>query len=123
MLLGFNSYGRYDALVAQIYYADIDAVYDTYERFYPLFQKAYERLGYPDAYFNDRLIEVIDHLVATPMPEGPIVLPRPNVLYEFADPDLEALSSGQKLMLRMGPNNAATIKRLLQKLRERLVQG
>ena len=119
-MLGISSFARYDALVAQIYYADIDAVYDTYERFYPLFQKAYERLGYPDAYFNDRLIEVIDHLLATPEPEGPIVLARPNVLYEFADPDLEALSSGQKLMLRMGPNNAATLKRLLEKFRSRL---
>jgi hypothetical protein len=121
-ILSFGSYTRYEALVAQIYYADIDAVYDTYRRYYPLFQKAYERLGYPNAYFNDRLIEVIDHLVATPMPEGPIVLTRPNVLYEFADPDLEALSSGQKLMLRIGPDNAATIKRLLQKFRARLVQ-
>ena len=120
IVLGISSFARYDALVAQIYYADIDAVYDTYERFYPLFQKAYERLGYPDAYFNDRLIEVIDHLLATPEPEGPIVLARPNVLYEFADPDLEALSSGQKLMLRMGPNNAATLKRLLEKFRSRL---
>ena len=123
LVLSYSSYSRYEALVAQIYYADIDAVYDTYRRYYPLFQKAYERLGYPNAYFNDRLIEVIDHLVETPMPDGPIVLTRPNVLYEFADPDLEALSSGQKLMLRMGPANAATIKRLLQKFRERLVQS
>jgi hypothetical protein len=120
VVLGINSYARYDALVAQIYYADLDAVYDTYQRFYPLFQKSYERLGYPDAYFNDRLVEVIDHLVTTPMPEGPIVLTRPNVLYEFADPDLEALSSGQKLLLRMGPDNSATLKRILGKFRSRL---
>jgi hypothetical protein len=104
VVLGINSYARYDALVAQIYYADLDAV----------------RLGYPDAYFNDRLVEVIDHLVTTPMPEGPIVLTRPNVLYEFADPDLEALSSGQKLLLRMGPDNSATLKRILGKFRSRL---
>lgn len=120
IVLGISSYARYDALVAQLYYADLDTVYDTYRRFYPLFQKSYERLGYPDAYFNDRLVEVIDHLVATPLPEGSIVLVRPNVLYEFADPDLEALSSGQKLLLRMGPNNAGTIKRMLGKFRGRL---
>ena len=120
IVLGITSYARYDALVAQIYYADLDTVYDTYRRFYPLFQKSYERLGYPDAYFNDRLVEVIDHLIAAPMPEGPIVLVRPNVLYEFADPDLEALSSGQKLLLRMGPDNAATLKRILGKFRGRL---
>ena len=120
IVLGINNYVRYEALVAQLYYADLDKVYDTYRRYYPLFQKSYERLGYPDAYFNDRLVEVIDHLIATPVPEGPIVLVRPNVLYEFADPDLEALSSGEKLLLRMGPNNAGTVKRMLGKFRSRL---
>jgi hypothetical protein len=45
------------------------------------------------------------------------------VLYEFADPDLEALSSGQKLMLRIGPNNAATLRRVLEKFRSRLVDA
>ena len=120
LVLGKTSYARYDALVAQIYYADIDTVYDTYRRFYPLFQKAYEQLGYPNAYFNDRLVEVIDHLLETPVPAAPIVLVRPNVLYEFADPGLEALSSGQKLMLRMGPDNSAQLKRLLEKFRARL---
>ncbi len=122
LLLGIESYARYDALVAYLYYADIQTVYGIYERFYPLFQKAYERLGYPDAYFNDRVIEVIDHLLAAPLPDAPIVLVRPNVLYKFADPDLEALSSGEKLLLRMGPDNAATLKRKLEKFRARLVQ-
>ncbi len=123
IVLGISSYARYDAWVAQIYYADLDAAYDTYQRFYPLFQAAYERLGYPNAYFNDRLVEVIDHLLATPIPEQSIVLVRPNVLYEFADPDLESLSSGQKLMLRMGPNNSATLKRILEKFRAKLVES
>ena len=44
-ILSHSSYLRYDSLVAQLYYADLDAVYDMYRRFYPLFQKAYERLG------------------------------------------------------------------------------
>ena len=51
------------------------------------------------------------------------MLVRPNVLYQFADPDLEALSSGQKLMLRMGPSNAATVKRVLERFRGRLTEG
>ena len=121
LILGISSYYRYDALIATIYYADLDAVYDMYRRFYPLFQKSYERLGYPNSYFNDRLVQIIDHLIATPRLTQSIALKRPNVLYEFADPDLEALSSGQKLMLRMGPDNAATLKRMLKKFRARLI--
>src|SRR4029079_4523030 len=37
-----------------------------YRHHYPLFQQAYVDLGYPHGYFNDRVVEVIDHLLATP---------------------------------------------------------
>lgn len=108
---------RYDFLVTMLSNADLELMTETYRNFYPLFQEAYVRLGYPDGYFNDRLIEVIDHLLLTPEPETPILLVRPKVLYQFADPDLEALSSGQKLLLRTGSENMAEIKRSLVKLR------
>ena len=119
--LGPANFSRYDDLVAQIAGADVDAIADLYQRFYPLFQQSYERLGYPDAYFNDRLVEVIDHLLETPTPGEPVRLVRPNVLYEFADTDLESLSSGQKLLLRMGPANAETVKGSLREIRSQLV--
>ena len=90
-------------------------VADVYRRFYPLFQDAYVDLGYPNGYFNDRLIEVIDDLLATPDKNEPVSLVRPHVLYEFSDPDLESLSSGQKMLLRMGSEHRSSVK---QKLRE-----
>ena len=118
-----DNYQRYDPLVSKIASADIDAVADTYRRFYPLFQQSYERLGSPNGYFNDRVVEVIDHLLATPpQPDEPIRLVRPHVLYEFADSRLEDLSSGQKLLLRIGPEHAATVKRFLRDLRAELAR-
>jgi hypothetical protein len=120
IVLSEANFRRYDVLVAQVEAANLDDVTDMYRRYYPLFQKSYERLGYPNAYFNDRLIEAIDLLLATPEPTGPIALIQPNVLYEFIDPALEELTSGQKLMLRIGPEHAATIKGILRDLRTRL---
>lgn len=117
-----DNYERYDLLVSLVAKADLEVVAATYRRFYPLFQESYVRLGYPNGYFNDRVVEVIDHLLLTPEPEEPIRLARPHVLYEFADPELEALSSGQKLLLRMGGQHAATIKRVLQGLRALIAQ-
>lgn len=117
-----ENYQRYDLLIGRIATADVDSIVDTYRRFYPLFQQSYERLGYPDGYFNDRVVEVIDHLLETPQPEEPLALVRPHILYEFADPELEALSSGQKLMLRAGGAHAVTIKRLLRELRAQLAR-
>ena len=116
-----DNYRRYEPLVNMLTGADLDELATTYRRFYPLIQEAYTRLGYPDAYFNDRAIAVIDHLLATPEPEEPVQLVRPHVLYEFADPALEALSSGQKLLLRMGSDNAARVKSILTELRNRIV--
>ena len=66
--------------------ADTAQLAGVYRRYYPLFQQAYVDLGYPDGYFNDRLVEVIDHLLATPEVAGPIRLTQPGVFYQFADP-------------------------------------
>ncbi len=120
--LSTDNYDRYTALVNMVTEADIDQVVAAYRRFYPLLQEAFAQLGYPDGYFNDRAVEVIDQLLAAPEPEEPIRLVQPHVLYEFEDPDLEALSSGQKLLIRMGPDHAARIKAFLKDLRARIAQ-
>lgn len=109
------NYERYDALIGMLANTEPQQMVELYQRFFPLLQKAYADLGYPDAYFNDRVVEVIDHLLATPEVEGPVELVRPHVLYEYADPELEQLSSGQKALIRIGSDNAAVVK---QKLRE-----
>ncbi len=117
-----GNYARYDTLVNLVTRADLEVTAAMYRRFYPLFQESYVRLGYPNAYFNDRVVEVIDHLLETPEPAEPVLLVRPHVLYEYADPDLEELSSGQKLLLRMGGKHAARIKRVLRELRVLVTQ-
>ena len=108
---------RYAPVMKLIQNTDTKQLGALYIRFYPLFQQSYEDLGYPGQYFNDRLVEVIDHLLKTPAMRGPIPLKQGRVFYEFADPDLEARSAGQKLLLRMGSDNAEVIKKKLRELR------
>jgi Protein of unknown function (DUF3014) len=112
-----KNFARYDSMVKVVRQLDMQRVADLYFRFYPLFQGAYQDLGYPTGYFNDRLVQAIDSLLATPQVAGPIELARPNVMYLFADPTLEARPAGQKILLRMGPDNAAAIKAKLTELR------
>jgi hypothetical protein len=100
---------------------DTQTLVSTYTRYYPLFQQAYESLGHPPEYFNDRLVEVIDVLLAAPEVPGPIALAQPGVLYEFADPKLEALPAGQKVLIRMGTDNARIVKTRLRELRSELI--
>jgi len=112
-----QNYKRYEPLVAVIQQVDMRRVVEVYLRFYPLFQQAYQDLGYPNGYFNDRLVQVIDDLLATPQLSGQIDLVRPNVMYVFSDPTLEARPAGQKLLIRMGPENEAAVKAKLMELR------
>jgi hypothetical protein len=108
---------RYATYVRLMESVDPAKLAATYQHFYPLFQQAYIELGYPNGYFNDRLVEVIDHLLETPEIPGPILLVQPKVLYEFADPALEERSAGQKAMLRLGRDNAARVKAKLREIR------
>jgi hypothetical protein len=112
-----QNFARYQPMVAVISKLDMQQVAAVYVHFYPLFQEAYQDLGYPNGYFNDRLVQVIDSLLATPQPAAPIQLVRPNVMYTFADPALESRPAGQKLLIRMGPDNAAAVKAKLTELR------
>jgi len=121
--LGAANYARYAPFIHLVETTDPKTLATVYFHLYPLFQQAYEDLGYPGRFFNDRLVEVIDHLLAAPEPQGPIELVQPKVFYQFADPKLEDLSAGQKLLIRMGPANERSLKAKLRDFRAELVQG
>jgi len=129
-----NNAARYNPIVLLAGSVDPAKAAKTYARLYPLFQKAYEELGYPGRYFNDRLIAVIDHLLQAPEPAGPVQVrlvevkgnvssQRPWVRYEYADPQLESLSSGQKIMVRVGLENERKLKASLRGFREQIATG
>jgi Protein of unknown function (DUF3014) len=125
---------RYAPYVALIETVNLRQAVAWYARLYPQLQRAYEELGFPGRYFNDRLVEVIDRLLSTPQIDAaakvhlpvinaPVPPPRPWVLYEFDDPALEKLSSGQKILLRMGASNERRVKARLVELRRLLTAG
>jgi len=119
--LGSANFERYAPLIKVVRSTDTAVLANVYFKLYPLFQQSYEDLGYPGQYFNDRLVEVIDDMLRAPDVQGPIELTQPKVFYEYADPKLESLSAGQKLLLRMGPANEAIMKAKLRELRKAIV--
>ena len=58
---------------------------------------------------------------SAPVPTGPIKLVQPKILYRFVDPELQKLSAGQKIMIRVGPENANRLKQVLRRLRRELL--
>ena len=111
---------RYAPYVRVFQTLDARALARGYAGSYPLFQRAYAELGFPNARFHDRLLEAIDDLLEAPEIAGPVKLARPKVFYQFADPELESLSAGQKIMIRMGAGNAAKVKAKLREIRREL---
>jgi len=122
-LVSADNAARYAPYVHAVEAIDSTKLVAVYVRFYPLFQQAYADLGYPKRYFNDRVFEVIDHLLATPDAPRSIALVQPKVLYEYADPALANLSAGQKILIRMGPENEARVKAKLRELKTALSRG
>ena len=123
-------YGPFVRLVESVAPADAAALY---RRLAPQLQSAYEDLGYPGQRFQARLVEVIDHLLATPPVaplvavaltdvKGPIPSERPWVRYEFADPALEARSAGQKILLRVGEVNQRRLMAWLRQFRAQIAR-
>lgn len=127
-----QNHARYAPFVTLVESVNTERAVALYVRSYPLLQSAYESLGYPGKYFNDRLVAIIDHLLGTPEPAEPPQLhlvevkgesqpARPWVNYQYVDPALENLSSGRKILLRVGPEHRKRLKTKLSEIRARLV--
>ncbi len=116
-----KNYQRYTKYVTLLESVDQDMTIKFYTYFYPLFQTAYEQLGYKNAYFNDRLVYVINLLLETPNPPDPLQLTQPSVLFTYADANLEKLSSGQKVLLRLGQEQRTKVLKILESYRDKLI--
>ncbi len=131
-VIAADNAARYTPFVLLAERVDAGRAADLYVRMLPLLERSYEELGYPKGRFNDRVLAVIDLLLGTPAVEYPVKVQlaevkgsvpslRPWVRYEYADPALESLSAGQKILVRMGPVNARRLKAKLAQFRQEVV--
>lgn len=123
IVLNEENYARYTPLIRVITGLEAGQVARVYRQFYPLLQQAYEALGYPGKYFNDRLVTVIDHLLAASPLNSPVLLVQPKVFYRYADPALEEASVGHKILFRIGPTQMAKVQTWLGTVRAEVAVG
>ena len=112
-----SNYERYDRIIGYVEKMDARKIGRLYAKFYPLLQRTYEETGFPEERFHDRVLAALDDMMDAPRPTGPIRLVQPKVLYRFEDDHLENLSAGQKIMIRVGPENAARLRKVLARVR------
>lgn len=116
------SYQRYDQLAQAVNSIDEQAAVALYQKYLPLFRQVFAEFSYPENY---QVLDIIKSATAKIL-EAPVInkkieLIHPTVRYKFADPKLEKLSSLDKQMLRMGPENTRIIQDKLRKLVQALI--
>lgn len=117
-VIGSANSDRYSDRVQLLTGVDTAAAVALYVRLYPLCQQAYRELGYPQGHFNDRLVAVLDHLVAAPEPTPPVAVRLDDKgNYVYIDEGLEAASAGQKFLMRLGLAQESAVKTKLREFR------
>ena len=114
------NYQRYTPYVEMLEAVDSGELAAALRNYQPLFDEAHRQLGYAEGDFSQRLGAVIDELLATPEVTEPVRLIKPEAYYLYADKELESLTAGQKVLIRMGPANAARVKAKLTEIRAAL---
>ncbi|KJY88264.1 DUF3014 domain-containing protein [Pseudoalteromonas piscicida] len=112
-----NSYERYTPYVAMFDTMSTAQVVRLYDQYKPLFEEAYEEIGYEGDAFNGTLTDAIDELLATPIPDTALPLVKDSVTYKYAYAEWEQLSPAQKQFLRMGPENMKKVKKRLEEIK------
>jgi hypothetical protein len=115
LYLNPQSYRRYDLVADAFASLDAKGVVRIFREVKPLFQEAYQELGYPNEDFQETLVQAIKELLGTPTVKGDIVVVQGVTTYQMADETLENLDDAQRDLLRMGPQN---IRKVQDKLRE-----
>ncbi|MGE6759664.1 DUF3014 domain-containing protein [Corallococcus interemptor] len=114
------SYARYDVVARVLGSLDVSGAAMVYRELKPLIDQAYREIAPPDQGFETAFGRAIQHLLAVPVPQGPVEVEPQGALYVYASPELERLSKAQKHLLRMGPGNMRVIQAKLRELRTAL---
>ena len=104
------SFARYDPLVAAVASIDPAKAAAAYVTIEPRLAEVWAAHGHPGT-LREAVRRAAAVVAATPDPPAEIVLVRKVSGYGYANPELEALSPAQKHLLRMGPDNVATVRR------------
>jgi Protein of unknown function (DUF3014) len=109
-----RSYARYTPLADAVDSLDPQAVARLYAALKPRLEEAHREAGERNTTFDQTLERAIVAVLKTPVPSGPVALEPHGIVYIYADPKIEAMTPGQRQLIRMGPDNARVIQTKLR---------
>ena len=114
------SFARFDPWVRVVAALDPEATAAAWRRLKPLAEGAWREIAPPERTLDQGVGDAIDHLLAAPLAPDEIEVIPHGVVYAYADRTLESLSPAQKLLVRTGRANQATLRGWLEAFRARL---
>jgi hypothetical protein len=110
-----QSYERYSDLASAFASANAADAAKLYATLKPRIEEANSELGAPAGSFDATLERAIVQLLRVPVITTPIrVEPSGAVGYRYSDDRLEGLTSSQRQLLRMGPDNVRVVQKALR---------
>ncbi|PAJ73292.1 hypothetical protein CJF42_16710 [Pseudoalteromonas sp. NBT06-2] len=109
-----QSYERYTPFVELFTSMTPQQAVNFYKEYKPLFDEAYEEIGYQERDFDEAVFDAIDMVLTTPIVTGNVPLLSESVVYKYAYSDWEQLPEAQKQLLRMGAKNVKKVKSALK---------
>jgi len=107
---------RYDLATEAFVSLDTAGTIRLYREIKPLVDEAFKEIAPHGASFDDTLKQAVFELLRAPKLPPSLPLEEKVLTYRYADDELEALSSAQRHLLRMGPDNVARVQAKLREL-------
>ncbi|MDE0053153.1 MAG: DUF3014 domain-containing protein [Gammaproteobacteria bacterium] len=114
------TFRRYDAVVQSLTCVRPERAASLIGLFGPLLAQAMGEFGLPGADIDAMADSALAEILAVEFPGLPIEVVQTNARYRFADAELEAASTLAKQLVRIGPDNLASLQRHARKVRAAL---
>ncbi|NMP17559.1 DUF3014 domain-containing protein [Thalassotalea sp. Y01] len=105
-----NNWQRYQQYVDLLQSFEPQQLVAAYQQMQPLFEQAYEELGFPEQTFDDVIESCLQRILDAKVATGDEVLVQPKVVYEYQDQQIENMNEADKLLMRLGRENLLKLK-------------
>ena len=118
-----SGFSRYDGFAQWVNGIDVLAIVELLNDYEQIATEALSRMGVGDFDIRSAVLAATTEILATPIaPQSPELMKR-EANWVYMDPELEALSSLQKQVLRMGPDNSGIVQAKARELRGALLES
>jgi hypothetical protein len=112
-----SGFSRYDGFAQWVNGIDVLAIVDLLNDYEQIATEALSRMGVVDFDIRSAVLAATTEILATPIAPQSAELMKREANWVYMDSELEALSSLQKQVLRMGPENSELIQAKARELR------